>query len=754
MASFIKRPHKRPLDSHRRAWIVRSLALLALAGSTFAQDDELPPSLKTLIVPQPLNLGEFVIDRTAAIALGKSLFWDIQAGSDGMTACASCHFHAGTDGRKRNTIHPGPDGDFNIAQPNGLVEAHDFPFVRFADPEVGNVLLSSMDDVLGSAGVVNREFAGINPASPVDDAIESPDETFNVGGINTMRVTGRQAPTVIGAAFLHRSFWDGRANHSFNGVNIWGDADATAPMVLEMMADGSLTKTPILLEHSALASQAVGPPLSGTEMSWAGRGWADIGRKLVGRQPLAGQFVDPSDPVLGSMASLAGLGLEPSMTYADMIAAAFDARWWASAQLTAEGFTQMEANFALLWGMAIQMYEQTLLPNDAPYDRFMEGDLLALSGAAIRGLTTFRGKGSCLDCHATSLFAGSVTTGILNHDGGGEGVLERMPMGSAFSVGDLTFSTNPGPGEIAVNVPSSQNLMGTFNLDMGIFDMGANLIAWRRLPMVSACGPAETRNQLLNTTPMVDPATQFEAWARMSTDGNCNVDLRIDVSWNDLGPPGANLFVLFAGVPSIFTLTVPAPSISAVYDNGFYNIGVTSSESDLGVGGDGPFGPLSLTRRALNGEVIDTGIGAVGRTERVAVDGSFKTPTLRNVELTGPYMHNGSMATLEQVVEFYARKANFPEENARDLAPDIRGFSLTGTEKADLVEFLKHLTDDRVRAQSGVFSHPELPLKAGHPGDERMVTDDGTGSATFNIEIFAATGDAGGTDLAAFDKGL
>ena len=156
----------------------------------------------------------------------------------------------------------------------------------------------------------------------------------------------------------------------------------------------------------------------------------------------------------------------------------------------------------------------------------------------------------------------------------------------------------------------------------------------------------------------------------------------------------------------------------------------------------------------MNGEVIDTGIGGVGRAERVALDGSFKTPTLRNIELSGPYMHNGSMATLEQVVEFYARQANFPEENARDLAPDIRGFSLSSTEKADLVEFLKNLTDDRVRAQSGVFSHPELPLKAGHTGDERMVTDDGTGNATFNIEIFAATGDAGGNDLAAFDKGL
>ncbi len=46
-------------------------------------------------------------------------------------------------------------------------------------------------------------------------------------------------------------------------------------------------------------------------------------------------------------------------------------------------------------------------------------------------------------------------------------------------------------------------------------------------------------------------------------------------------------------------------------------------------------------------------------TLRVAVDGAFKTPTLRNVELTGPYMHHGGMKSLEVVVQFYARGSDF-----------------------------------------------------------------------------------------------
>ena len=58
-----------------------------------------------------------------------------------------------------------------------------------------------------------------------------------------------------------------------------------------------------------------------------------------------------------------------------------------------------------------------------------------------------------------------------------------------------------------------------------------------------------------------------------------------------------------------------------------------------------------------------TGVGEtdyVKGTERTAVDGTFKTPTLRNVELTAPYFHNASFATLEDVVSFYATRESDP----------------------------------------------------------------------------------------------
>jgi cytochrome c peroxidase len=73
--------------------------------------------------------------------------------------------------------------------------------------------------------------------------------------------------------------------------------------------------------------------------------------------------------------------------------------------------------------------------------------------------------------------------------------------------------------------------------------------------------------------------------------------------------------------------------------------------------------------------------------------GAFKVPTLRNVALTAPYMHDGSFATLEEVVDFYARGAGRANGFAR-VDPLLQGFDLTDQDRADLVAFLHALTDE------------------------------------------------------------
>ena len=81
--------------------------------------------------------------------------------------------------------------------------------------------------------------------------------------------------------------------------------------------------------------------------------------------------------------------------------------------------------------------------------------------------------------------------------------------------------------------------------------------------------------------------------------------------------------------------------------------------------------------------------------------GRFKAPTLRNVALTAPYMHDGSLATLEQVLDHYARGGReiVTGPHAGDGATNphkssfISGFTLTAQERRDLLDFLHALTD-------------------------------------------------------------
>jgi cytochrome c553 len=68
---------------------------------------------KDLVTGAPIvrdDLIDFVANLPAAIRLGKALFWDMQSGSDSKTACATCHFSAGADGRTRNQFNPGANG--------------------------------------------------------------------------------------------------------------------------------------------------------------------------------------------------------------------------------------------------------------------------------------------------------------------------------------------------------------------------------------------------------------------------------------------------------------------------------------------------------------------------------------------------------------------------------------------------------------------------------------------------------------------
>ncbi len=579
-----------------------------------------PPSLKMVPVPEPPNLLDFVQDRQAAIRLGKALFWDMQLGSDGGVACATCHFQAGADVRAKNQMNPGGDGSFQVGGPNSTLAQEIFPLHQRRAPVdlQASGVLRDTNDVLGSQGVRSALFVDISGGA-VDTCTPTDDATFNVGGAEVRRVTGRNAPSAVNAVFNFANFWDGRANNIFNGVNPFGASDLDGKVFQNDVISGTMAAVPVRISNASLASQAVGPPLSDVEMSCAGRTFPKLGKKMLALTPLGSQLVHPSDGVLGSLAraNLDGTGSATgnpglSTTYTGLIQAAFQNKWWNNSgqiikfqggvptilanpgrALLTDEFTQMEANFSLFFGLAVQLYEATLVSDDTLFDRVQEGRA-AFTSKQQQGLTTFLGVGGCINCHAGPEF-------------------------------------------------TNQSVRNQQELDHGVIE---------------------------------------------------------------------RMFMAVGG--------------EAIYDNGFYNIGIRPTNDDIGRGGTDGFGfDLSFSRLAelkAKGQ-LPAGLAAfvpalpvgVDSSFRTAVDGAFKAPGLRNIELTGPYFHNGGASSLLQVVEFYARGGNFPQ-NGQNLDPDIVGIpGLQGspTAKDALVEFLLTLTDERVRNESAPFDHPQLILPNG-----------------------------------------
>jgi cytochrome c peroxidase len=121
------------------------------------------------------------------------------------------------------------------------------------------------------------------------------------------------------------------------------------------------------------------------------------------------------------------------------------------------------------------------------------------------------------------------------------------------------------------------------------------------------------------------------------------------------------------------------------FNNGLYNLA------------GGPSAYLSGERTRY----VAPSIGIGEFTQDAADDGKFRVPSLRNVTVTAPYMHDGSLPTLETVLDHYARGGTLTVDgpHAGDGAlhpekdPRVRGFELTATERDELLAFLGSLTD-------------------------------------------------------------
>ncbi len=125
-------------------------------------------------------------------------------------------------------------------------------------------------------------------------------------------------------------------------------------------------------------------------------------------------------------------------------------------------------------------------------------------------------------------------------------------------------------------------------------------------------------------------------------------------------------------------------------DYSYDNIGVPKNKTN-------PFYNQSSTLNPVGKNFIDLGIGAV--VNQPENNGKFKVPTLRNIDISAPYFHNGSFTTLKDVVHFYNKRdvnpAEFdkPEVSQNINKDELGDLKLTEEEEENLVHFLKTLTD-------------------------------------------------------------
>ena len=377
--------------------LVEIEAEVAPANETLAQliarlrrHADLPMELAKARPSVPQNLHRFIKNEHAARQLGKALFWDVQVGSDARTACATCHFSAGADSRTRFTLSGG-------AQSANLT-TNQFPRMT--------------GDVVGSIGIANRTFQGVVVGQA--EELGGAPATTPIGEPHGRQVTGRNSPSVINAVFNHRNFWDGRANNTFNGVNPFGARDTNAMVWHWDAQNRSLFQKAIAIENASLASQAVGPVLSSVEMSYSGREWKHVGRKLLSVAPLALQQVDKKDSLLGPLAKTAGKdkrGLK--VNYSDLIEKAFSPVFWAATNHV-DGYTQKELNFSLFFGLSVMLYEATLVSDDTRFDEWLDGDNTRMTHNELKGLDTFLNKGKCSSCHHGPLLTAASTVRVPN----------------------------------------------------------------------------------------------------------------------------------------------------------------------------------------------------------------------------------------------------------------------------------------------------------------------------------------------------
>jgi hypothetical protein len=554
-------------------------------------------------------------------------------------------------------------------------------------------------------------------------------------------------------------------------------------------------------------------------MVFAGRPHRDLGMKLLapGVVPLAGQLVSCTDNLLGGLTNCATPGTTNrglTNDYHAWIASIFHERFWGDGagndvcldgngsevdcltpqDLTDDGFdnptdepnplaayTLMEWNFSMFFGLAVQAYEATLFTEETIVDLLVGGiatgqvthtvigrrnntvRTVIVNGLPLQGCITqiALANNAAAQANATQLCTQHYAQFIHpKARAGSEANLTGFPVDPDEPIGgcaiaarnDVTAAQTARNGQFSIvtaacnapTLPAATSALQAIDRGIGRFFAGA-----------TGCGICHFNPEFTGAT--VAALTGFGAVPPPPLPPGQLRRIPLEVPMERM--------VAFNGAP-------------AVYDAGFYNLGVRPTPEDISLGAEIGGVPLAFTKlaeqiqllaqggteavqapydgakiAAIQGELgislfiptsaadltplpwnlaLACGPGLVGGGnannnpiqncvptvipgERLLRNGAFKAQGLRNVKYTGPYFHNGAKMNLRQVVDFYQTAGHFTTLNLNNLDAGLRIFQLGPTDDASLVEMMETgLTDWRLAHEEGKFDHPEICVPHGH----------------------------------------
>jgi cytochrome c peroxidase len=730
---------------------------------------EMPGSLKCTPAPEPYTVDasgskgaispSIIKNKAAAIALGKMLFWDSQVGSDGL-ACASCHFQAGADNRTKNQINPG------------------------------------MRNASG-------EFAsdGVTPIGNVFDFMASYSNTVYIDPLLAASASGKGANyTLKREDFPLRKYQEPETPGEGQPLQ----ADRNAEVVYD--------------SNDVISSQGV---YHSKFNELTPRGKREICDK---RFPTSG----PDMPIF-NVAGYSVRQVEPRNTPSVINAVYYFRNFW-------DGRANNVFNGLDPFGMR-RFANPDAVPTTEIYIKNLNGTLSKNRMAIYNASLASQAVGPALSDFEMS--CGGKSFPEL-----GKKMLSLKPLkNQTVAPSDSVLGSYTKPdGDIKSvytyknliqsafndaywNVPDKQTVDG-YKLIENNFSLfwGLAIQAYEATLVSNDSRFDKAQEDVINGRDLLTEQEQngMNLFVNQGKCIGCHLGTEFTAASVSHSSNPEN-------VPDIGKYTermVMGDGGIALYDSGFYNIGVRPSKEDLGIGASDPYGfPLSFTRNAklkandpysdnanvsnLSPDPFQTdsflfaaSIDPVVSDERDALDGAFKVPALRNVELTGPYFHNGGQATLEQVVQFYNRGGDRKDLFQKDtegcggaliidgmvaadpatglidssgfllgdsgqgqpsnIAADMAGtkelldttcnqgqsphetLTLSSTDVDDLVAFLKTLTDERVRWEKAPFDHPSLALPNGHIGDEKKVKfSKATNQAQQQTIVLPAVGAAG-----------